>query len=135
MDNKMTRYGTRIFTLDRNSNTNLWCWNETDINNFLEKENKRYGLKIINNKSEIKICVEYSNIIWEYRLYFGSFKKRFKILTENDDRWSILEEFISNDLKVMGLEFLKEQIIIELKNKNYFEYNKKINEQFKNYCV
>lgn len=136
MNEKRIRYGFRVLGLDRL--VQQFCgfvWDEFDLESMVEEQNKRYGLKRISEREELYIRMEYSNIIWEYRVYYGSYKKRYKPLTENDERWEIIEKYIEEDLKVMGLQDLKREVMTSLKTKQYFEYQKVSNEQFKRYCV
>lgn len=136
MNAKKTRFIIHIFTLDRNYNgIRLTTWNEDDLKKFLQLEEKHYGLKIISDNKETFIKIEYSNIIWNYEIYFGSYKKRFKVLVEGDERWSFIKKGIQEDLKMMGLEGLCDIVITHLKSKEYFEYNKNSDLQFKKYCV
>lgn len=133
--NKNTRYILRIFTLDRlHHSTGYTSWQENTAE-FLEKENKHYGLKIISEKAEIFVKIEYSNIIWEYKILFGSYKKKYKKLEPNDERWLIIENGIKSDLKTIGLSHLKVEILTSLKKKEYFEYQEVTDMQFKKYCI
>lgn len=136
MDNKRIRYINRIFTIDKiNQSIELTIWDKEDITNFLNEYDKHYGLKLINSKEEIFIKIEYSNIIWQYRIYLGSYKRKYLFLTTNDERWQTIEKFIDSDLKMIGLENLKNDILLSLKNNEYYEYKIKKDEQFKKYCV
>ena len=45
------------------------------LKRFIEEQEKHYGLKLISPKEELLIEVEYTNIIWIYRVYYGSYKK------------------------------------------------------------
>lgn len=135
MNEKKTRYIVRILTLDRfYSGTGYVSWNN-ELEKFLEEENKHYGLKIISKQKEVFITIEYSNIIWEYIVLFGSYKKKYKPLLENDERWTIIEQSLQQDLKMMGLENLLEKVLESLKKKTYFEYKETSPLQFKRYCV
>ncbi len=135
MIEKRTRYITRIFTLDRfYHGTILVSW-ENELEKFLQEENKHYGLKIISDKEEVFISIEYSNIIWAYRAFFGSYKKKYKALSQDDERWIYIENSLIDDLKTIGLSHLKSEILLSLKNKEYFEYNEKTTMQFKRYCI
>lgn len=136
MNEKRTRYITHIFTLDRNYNgIESTTWDKDDLKEFLQFLENHSGLKIISGNKEVSIRIEYSNIIWDYKLYFGSYKKRFKVLVEDDERWFFIEKGIQEDLKMMGLEELYDVVITHLKRKEYFEYNKKCDSRFKRYCV
>lgn len=133
--NKNTRYIIRIFTLDIfYYGTGYTSW-ENKLDQYLEEENIHYGLKIISKQEEAFITIEYSNIIWEYKILFGSYKKKYKPLTENDERWQFIENSLKSDLKTIGLSHLKEEILNSSKNKEYFEYQEKTSMQFKRYCV
>lgn len=101
----------------------------------MNKDNIHYGLKIISEQKENFITIEYSNIIWEYKILFGSYKKKYKPLTENDERWQFIEESLKSDLKTIGLSHLKEEILTSLKKKEYFKYQKVTDMQFKKYCI
>ena len=79
--------------------------------------------------------MEYTNIIWNYRLFFGSYKKKYKKLEQDDERWKYIEESISEDLKMMELNNLKEKILEHLKKNEYFEYIEKTEKQLKKYCI
>lgn len=68
-------------------------------------------------------------------MLFGSYKKRFKPLLIDDERWITIEKQIFEDLKMRGLEKIYAQVKDCLKRKEYFEYNKKSDLQFKKYCV
>ena len=136
MNNKRVRYITSIFTLDRIVNSvGMTIWDNGDITKFIEEQEKHYGLKLISHKEELLIEVEYTNMIWRYRIYYGSYKKRYKTLNEYDERWEQIEEKVLNDLKVFGMEELKDKVLLILKNKEYLEYKTKIEKQFKQYCV
>ena len=136
MNNKKIRYITSIFTLDKIiQSVGMSIWDNEDITKFIEEQEKHYGLKLISTKEELLIEVEYTNIIWKYRIYYGSYKKRYKELNENDERWEQIEEKVLNDLKIFGMEKLKDKVLLSLKNKEYFEYKVKIEKQFKRYCV
>lgn len=136
MNNKKIRYITSVFTLDKIiQSVGMSIWDNEDITKFIEEQEKHYGLKLISTKEELLIEVEYTNIIWKYRIYYGSYKKRYKELNENDERWEQIEEKVLNDLKVFGMEKIKDKVLLSLKNKEYFEYKVKIEKQFKRYCV
>lgn len=136
MNVKKIRYGIRIFTLDRiDRSISIFIWDKDDFANIMEEQNKHYGLKLISPDKEISLIMEYTNIIWDYKIYFGSYKKAFKSLIEKDERWSKIEKALIQDLKVMGLEELTEQILDNLKNKKFFAYKNKVDKQFKRYCA
>jgi len=136
MNDKSTRYMTTIFTLDGiMQSTGITTWNKNDFYNFVKEQEKNKGLKLISLKEEILVIVEYNNIIWNYTIYYGSYKKKYKSLIKDDERWENLENIVKNDLKMIGLDELTEEILINLKSKKYFEYKIKIEKQFKKYCV
>ena len=135
MEGKGVRYIRRIFSLDREIGQISICTWDNDFDDFLEEENKHYGLKLISDKEEILVVMEYSNIIWNYKIYYGSYKKKYKLLNYDDERWIEIEKGLQEDLKVMGLDNLKDEILSNLKSKKYFEYKNKSQEQFKRYCV
>jgi len=127
---------TTIFTLDGiMQSTGITTWNKNDFYNFVKEQEKNKGLKLISLKEEILVIVEYNNIIWNYTIYYGSYKKKYKSLIKDDERWENLENIVKNDLKMIGLDELTEEILINLKSKKYFEYKIKIEKQFKKYCV
>lgn len=135
MNEKKTRYIVRILTLDRfYYGTGYVSWNN-ELEKFLEEENKHYGLKIISKQNEGLITIEYTNIIWEYIILFGSYKKKYKPLLKNDERWTFIEQSLQQDLKTMGLENLLEKVLEHLKKNKYFEYKEISPLQFKKYCV
>lgn len=76
---KNTRYLTRIFTLDRFYYGTCYTSWENELDQYLEEENTHYGLKIISEQEEAFITIEYSNIIWEYKILFGSYKKNINL--------------------------------------------------------
>lgn len=136
MNNKRIRYVTSIFTLDRLiQSVGITVWDDEDISKFVEEQSKHYGLKLISANKELLIEVEYTNIIWIYRVYYGSYKKRYHPLTINDERWVQIEKRILDDLKIFGMETLIGDVLINLKNKEYFEYKLKVDKQFKKYCI
>lgn len=136
MNNKRIRYITSIFTLDRiDQSVGITIWDDGDISKFVEEQEKHYGLKLISSNKEVLIEIEYTNIIWKYRIYYGSYKKRYKVLTADDERWKEIETRVFTDLKVFGMEKLKDKILLCLKNKEYFEYKEKTDIQFKKYCI
>lgn len=136
MEEKKTRFIYTFISLDKNrTSSSLVTWNKNDYENFIQSEEKHYGLKVISSKEEILINIEYTNIIWNYKIYYSSYKKKYKPLTKDDERWSKIEKQISTDLKMIGLESLKQEIITNLKNNQYYEYKTKKEEQFKKYCI
>lgn len=133
---KRIRYGTRIFMLDRiNQNIGGFIWDKDDLEYILKENEKHYGLKLISEDKKVFIIMEYSNIIWNYKIYFGSYKKRYNELTKDDERWITIETDLAQDLKTMGLDMLKNEILIHLKDNKYFEYQNKVEEQFRKYCI
>ena len=132
---KHTRYITTIFTLDRNTIYGLTRNDNDDIKDYMDEEEKHYGLKMISTKEEIKMIIEYTNIIWNYRFYYGTHKKKYKPLSKNDERWENIEKRILSDLKTMGLENLKDEVLQHLKKQQYYEYKNKKEEQFKKYYI
>lgn len=136
MNNKRIRYVNRVFTLDKiNQSIELTIWDKENITDYLNEYEKHYGLKLINSKELIFIQVEYSNMIWKYRIYLGSYKRKYSSLTINDERWQIIEKDVESDLKMIGLENLKNNILLSLKKNEYYEYKIEKDEQFKRYCV
>lgn len=136
MNDKKTRYIITIFTLDRiDQSTGITTWNKEDYFNFLKEKEKHYGLKLISVKEELLIVVEYTNIIWNYKIYFGTYKKKYHHLILEDERWIKIENQIKTDLKTMGLDELNEKVLSSLKKGKYFEYKTKVKKQFKKYCI
>lgn len=136
MNDKKIRYVTTIFELSKIKGAiNLTTWNEDDFIDFCKDYEKHYGLNLISDKQEVLIVVEYTNIIWNYKIYYGSYTKKYKSLTEDDERWIKFETELETNLKTIGLEELKDEVLEYLKNKEYFEYKIKIDKQFKKYCV
>ena len=136
MKDKRIRYINKIFTLDRiNKSIELTIWDKENINDYLNEFDKHYGLKLINEKEKILVTVEYPNIIWQYRIYYGSYKKKYHTLTKDDERWIYIEKNIESDLKMTGLDELKDEILQSLKNNKYYKYSTKKVEQFKRYCI
>ena len=136
MEEKNTRYIYTFITLDKIERCpSLVTWDQNDYEPFILSQDKHYGLKIVSEKEELFIRIEYTNIIWEYKLLFSSYKKKYKPLTSNDEKWYKIEKQVLIDLKMMGLEDLKEDVLNNLKNNKYFEYKTKKEEQFKNYCI
>ena len=135
MEEKQTRYIRTVFTLDQIKRaTGITDWKD-NFNEFLQNYEKLYGLKMISTKEEILIQIEYTNIKWDYKIFYGSYKKKYKQLLEEDERWTEIEKQIAIDLKMMGLEELKEEVLSHLKNNEYYEYKTKKDIQFKQYCV
>ena len=90
---------------------------------------------MINSKEKALIIVEYENIIWVYKIFYGSYKKKFNMLLNADERWKAIDEQLEIDLRLIGLENLKNHVINHLKNNYYFEYKEKICKNFKKYCL
>lgn len=136
VNNKRTRYVTTIFTLDRiEQSMGITIWDKEDLSDFIENQEKHYGLKLISTTEEILIIVEYTNIIWNYRIYYGSYKKKYPSLLKDDQRWTKIEKRLIDDLKIIGLDELKEEVLADLKSGKYFEYKTNIEKQFKKYCI
>jgi len=136
MSEKRIRYCTTIFALDRINQVFTICvWDNDNYKDYLKSYNKHYGLNLIKENKELSIIIEYSNIIWNYKMFYGSCKKKFKPLLTDDERWLTIEKQIFADLKMIGLENIYNEVMNYLKRKKYFEYNKKSNLQFKKYCV
>jgi len=136
MHQKRIRYCTTIFALDRITQSfSISTWDEDNYNDYLKSYNKNYGLHLIDTNNQVSIIMEYSNIIWNYKVFYGSCKKSFKASQPNDERWSTIEKVIFGDLKMIGLTAIYDQVIHCLKNKEYFEYQQKSSLQFKKYCV
>lgn len=136
MKEKRIRYCTTIFALDRIEQTFSICvWDKDNYKDYLIAYNQHYGLHLLHEEKEISIIMEYSNIIWNYKLFYGSCKKKFKPLLLNDERWQTIEKVIFDDLKMMGLEEIYDKVIMYLKKHEYFEYHKESDLQFKKYCA
>lgn len=136
MNEKRIRYCTTVFALDRiNQVLGISLWDKDNYQDILKEENKHYGLHLIRENKELSIIMEYSNIIWNYKIFYGSCKKKFNPLLIDDERWLTIKKQIFEDLKRMGLEAIYDKVIDHLKRKEYFEYNKKSDLQFKKYCV
>lgn len=136
MNDKRIRYVTTIFTLDRiHQSIGITIWDNEDLSDIIKAEEKHYGLKMISSKEELLIEIEYTNIIWKYRIYYGSYKKKYKPLIKDDERWEMIDNQLARDLKMIGLDALKDKALLSLKNNEYFEYKNKIDKQFKRYCV
>lgn len=87
MYSKRTRYIRRIFTLDRyHKGTGIYTWHIEDFEEYLQEQELHYGLHLISEKEEVSIKVEYTNMIWDYQIYFGSYQKKYHPLTKEDDR-------------------------------------------------
>lgn len=137
LDDKCVRYITRILTLDKERYSTNWiAWKEHyDLEKFLSEEFIHYGLHLVSKNSEVFIRIEYTNMIWEYRIFYGSYKKKYKTLSQGDERWPKFEKDILDDLKIMGVEYFKDEILYHLKKQKYFEHKNKIDKQFKRYCI
>lgn len=134
--NKRTRYIAKIFTLDRiQDSLDITTWSQEDILNSLSYYDKHYGLKLISQKEETLVIATYTNIIWNYKIYYGSYKKKYQELQEEDERWKKISKEIESDLKMIGLLELKEEVLAALQNNYYYEYKIKIDKQFKRYCI
>lgn len=137
MPDKHMRIIRRILTLDR--------INESPVIDIADKDEKfkevfewyenHYGLKIHNEIEEVHIIIEYTNIIWNYQIYWGSYKKRFKPLSVDDERWEVIENIIGQDLKTMGVEDMINVVLNKLMNKEHYEYHEKRELQFKKYYI
>ncbi len=134
---KRVRYVTLLFTLDKSNDCiGQFVWDVDNFDDFFKENEKRYGLKLVSNDKQVSIVVEYTNIIWDFKVYFTAYRKRYKVLSsKDDDRWKKLENYLSNNLKLIGLENLIDEIIECLQNGKHFEYKNKIDKQFKRYCV
>ena len=136
MNDKKTRYMNTIIIFDKTRGiTGITSWRQDSLSEFLMEQEKHYGLKIISKKEEIFVNVEYNNIIWEYKIYYGSYKKKNNIPLISEEKWKKIERQLGIDLKMIGLEELKDVVLNSLKNGEYFEYKTKIKKQFKKYCV
>lgn len=136
MNDKKTRYINTIITFDKTrEGTGITSWREDSFQEFLKEQEKHYGLKLLSKKEEIFVSVEYNNIKWEYKIYYGSYKKKNKIPLISEEKWRKIERQLGIDLKMIGLEELKDVILNNLKKGDYFEYTTKIEKQFKKYCV
>lgn len=136
MNEKCIRYCTTFITLDRPGwNFNISSWNKDNYEEEIEEYNKHYGFHLISEEKELHIHVEYTNIIWDYKIFYASCKKRYKVLEPNDERWKVIEEMIEYDLRRMGVKELHETVMNHLKNKKYFEYNETTDMQFKRYFI
>ncbi len=136
MIKKRTRYCTTFIPLDRpNWDFNLSTWDKDNYLEMIPEFDKHHGFHLISNSKEIYIRIEYTNLIWDYKVFYASCKKSYKPLEKSDERWNDIEKTILNDLKKIGLAELFDTVINHLKNKEYFEYNEKSNMQFKKYCI
>ena len=132
MIEKRTWYCTTIFVLDRvNQSFSVTVSDNDNYKKYLKSYDKHYGLYWINEKNILSIIIEYSNIIGNYKVLYGSCKKKFKPLSINDERWSRIEKKIYDDLEMMGLEKTFDQVMESLKRQECFEYNKISDLQFK----
>ncbi|MDE6142015.1 MAG: NUDIX hydrolase, partial [Bacilli bacterium] len=136
MNEITTRYCTTFILLDRiDFCFNTSGWNKSNIKDIIEEYDKHYGFHLISQNSELHIRVEYTNIIWDYKIFYASCKKRYKPLDESDERWVKIEKLIQDDLNRMGLKELLETVITHLKNREYYEYKEVTDMQFKRYCI
>ena len=136
MNDKKTRYINTIITFDKTrEETGITSWREDSFPEFLMEQEKHYGLKILSKKEEIFVKVEYNNIIWEYKIYYGSYKNKNKTPLISEEKWKKIERQLGIDLKMIGLKELKDVILNSLKKGEYFEYTTQIEKQFKKYCV
>lgn len=136
MIKKRKRYITSIFTLDKNIQTfGITGWDDAGITEFVNEQNKHHGLFLVNEHEAVSITIEYTNIIWVYRVYFGSCKKRYKNLDATDERWSYIEKYVIRDLKMMGAENITDELIVAFKKSGTYEIRLKFEQQFKNYCI
>lgn len=137
MYNQRTRYCTTILALDRiNYCFNFACWDNDAYQELIEIHYKHEGLHLINESPCIYIRIEYLNIIWDYKVFFGSCKKKYKKLDNlEDERWQTIDKYIYDDLKRMGLEELYEDVLLSIKSNKYYEFKDVRNIQFKKYCI
>lgn len=136
MKDKRVRYIRNIFTLDCiGRGIGLSHWDKDEFSEFVSTYEKKYGLKLLSEKEEVFILIEYNNIIWNYKIYYGSYKKKYKELKMEDERWTFLEKQVYSELKMMGLEELIDEVMFNLKNGFYYENKIKKDIQFKKYCV
>lgn len=137
MAEKHTRIIKRILTLDRINHSPAIdvVDDETKFKEGFEWYENHYGLKIHSVIEEVHIIIEYTNIIWNYRIYFGSYKKRFKPLSIDDERWTAIEKLVRQDLKTMGIEDMTNVVLNKFINKEYFEHFERKESQFKRYYV
>lgn len=115
--------------------TTLYTWHMEEFKHFLHEKELHYGLHLIAEKEIVSIEIEYTNIIWNYQIYFGSYKKRYHALAQDDERWEQIEKGLIEDLKAMELESLKDEVLAHLKQNQYLVYQNKVDEQFKKYCI
>lgn len=136
MNETTIRYCTTFILLDRpDQDFNISSWNKDDYEDIIEEYDKHYGFHLISKEKELHIRVEYTNIIWDYKIFYASCKKRYKVLEQDDERWTQIEKTIESDLKRMGLKELLEAVINHLKTNKFFEYNEITDMQFKRYCL
>lgn len=136
MNATTTRYCTTFILLDRpGQDFNISAWDKDDYEKITQEYDKHYGFHLISKDKELHIRVEYTNIIWDYKIFYASCKKSYKPLEKDDERWKTIEKTIEDDLKRMGLKELLKTVMTHLKNKEYFEYNEKTDMQFKRYCI
>ena len=102
---------------------------------YLELNKKQFGLHLIKESYVVEIKMKYSNIIRNYKIFYGSCKKKFKPLLKNDKRWIVIQKQIGQDLKLMGLEKIMNQLISNIKNNEIFMYEEEQNLPFKKYCI
>lgn len=107
MNNINIRYQTPIFANKIEQITGITNYNIKDFSNFIKEPKKHYGSKLINFKEEILVIVEYTNIIWNYKIYYGSYKNKYQSVKIYDHRWEEIEKRIKIDLKMIGLNELK----------------------------
>lgn len=137
MTDKHMRIIRTILTLDQINNSPVIDIADDDskFKEVFEWYENYYGLKIHNEIEEVHIIIEYTNIIWNYRIYFGSYKKRYKPLSIDDERWEAIEKIIRQDLKIMGIEDMTNVVLKKLMNKEHFDYHEKRELQFQRYYI
>ena len=136
MNETVIRYCTTFITLDRPGwKFNIDARNKEDYEEEIKEFDKHHGFHLISEDKELHIRIEYTNIIWDYKILYASCKKHYKALEKEDERWPLIEKTIEFDLKRMGLKELLETVMTHLKNKEYFEYNEKTDMQFKRYYI
>lgn len=87
MNDIRIRYCTTFITLDRPGwNFNISSWNKDNYEEEIKEHDKHYGFHLISEEKELHIYVEYTNIIWDYKIFYASCKKRYKVLEQNDER-------------------------------------------------
>jgi len=63
MNDKNRRYIFTIFTLDKTlQSVGITTWNKDGFTDLLKEQERKYGLKLISQKEEISVIVEYTNI-------------------------------------------------------------------------